>query len=62
VAAPQQAQDDQHLMALLFNSFTVIPAQAGIQTGDALGPIAMFASMDFRLRGNDEFEVFPCAS
>ena len=49
-------------MLILSNPFSVIPAQAGIQTGDALGPIATFSSLDSRIRENDEPEVTSCAS
>ena len=34
-------------------TFRVIPAQAGVHTGDLLGAIAGVAAMDSRLRGND---------
>jgi hypothetical protein len=50
------------MMLIPSNPFSVIPAKAGIHTCDGLGPIAIFASLDSRLRGNDEPEVTSCAS
>ena len=49
-------------MSRPLHHFFVILAQVGIRTCDAIDLIAPFGSLHFRLRGNDEPEVFTCAS
>ena len=50
------------MMLKMLNHFLVIPAKAGIHIGDRPGSIATFASLDSRLRGNDDAKGPPCAS